>query len=471
MSSTRACRFIAASADPGSLAAAIVLVFALCPLLRAADCPDQKISAQEKLSRFKQLDQEAESAMRQHRPEQAVQLYSQAVCLVPNSARGFFGLGVAQAAAGEFLDARESLRTADRLQPTTPSPLLMQVRVNLSLNDLDTLKADLTETAKRFPHDGPAHQELAHLLAEKNLFVLSLAEALRSQQAGVGDPASKVQLAVLENTVGAYEDAIHNAVAICENHSLPDDVRAAAAGVVGLSYESLANSAEAIRYLKEAIRLDAAQDNSYLALADLYDQSQKYAEAVALLREARLRIPTSLAVKLQLGLDLVRAEHFEEGIGVLRDVIREVPNTPEAYVGLADAARKAGKHEQEIAALNALQLIQPAYPMLHVLIARAMLNSDHPDYPKLLEQLTQAENSSPSDSDIYYLRGKAYLALSRYADAVAALRTAVELRPMETNAYYQLARAYQKLGRSEMAREQFERIRYLESAQPVKLPQ
>ncbi|HEX4170769.1 MAG TPA: hypothetical protein VHZ55_35360, partial [Bryobacteraceae bacterium] len=151
--------------------------------------------------------------MQQRRPSDAVQLYEQAVCLVPNSARGFYGLGVAEAAAGQFLKARESLRRADRLQPTTGMPLVMQVRVNFSLKDMDTLKADLREAAERFPTDTQLHTTLARLLAERNLFVLALAEAMRAQQAG-GDLTSKVQLAVLENTAGAYEDAARNALAV-----------------------------------------------------------------------------------------------------------------------------------------------------------------------------------------------------------------------------------------------------------------
>src|SRR5437764_13419559 len=141
MDSIGARRFIAACAK-FRIARLVAAGLCLCSLALATDC-GAGLSAREKITRFKQLDSEAETAMQQHRSAEAVRLYEEAVCLVPNSARGYYGLGVAQAAAGDFLKARESLRTADRLQPTTGMPLIMQVRVNFSLGDMDTLKANL----------------------------------------------------------------------------------------------------------------------------------------------------------------------------------------------------------------------------------------------------------------------------------------------------------------------------------------
>jgi len=431
-------------------------------LALATDCASG-LSAQEKIARFKQLDSEAETAMQQHRASEAVRLYEDAVCLVPNSARGYYGLGVAQAAAGDFLKARESLRTADRLQPATGMPLVMQVRVNFSLGDMDTLKDNLREAAARFPHDADLHTTLARFLAEQNLFVLALAEALRADQ-GSDDWNSKVQLAILENTVGAHEDAIQNALAIEQNHQLPEQARGAAAGIAGLSYESLHKPDQAVHYLNEAIQLDPAQDNSYLALADLFEQQQKYPDAVNVLKQARAHVPDSNAVLLALGADLVRAEQYKEGLEALRELLQKAPDTPEAYISIADAARRTGDAAQEVGALRELERRKPDYPMIHVLLARAMLNQQPPEYQRILDELSIAAKKDPNDSDVYFLQGKVYVALGRYDQALPALQHSIELRPTEPSPYYQLARVYQKLGKAELAKEQFERVKFLESA-------
>ncbi len=56
------------------------------------------------------------------------------------------------------------------------------------------------------------------------------------------------------------------------------------------------------------------------------------------------------------------------------------------------------------------------------------------------------------------------MALERYEQAIPALQRSIELRPTDPSPYYLLARVYQKLGKTEMAREQFERVKYLETA-------
>ena len=230
--------------------------------------------------------------MHSHRSAEAVELYKQAVCLVPNSARGLYGLGVAEAAAGDFRQARESLQAADRMQPNTPMPLAMQARVNVSLHDLDALKKNLLEAAVRFPNDAGVHESMARFLAEKNLLVLALAEALRAEQAGGRNVNTTVQLAGLENAAGAYSDAIRKALSAEQDADSAREIRASAAGIAGLSYESLGEKEPAVEQLRQAIQFDPRQDTSYLALADLFDQLQRYDEAVLILRQGRDKSPS-----------------------------------------------------------------------------------------------------------------------------------------------------------------------------------
>ena len=84
-----------------------------------------------------------------------------------------------------------------------------------------------------------------------------------------------------------------------------------------------------------------------------------------------------------------------------------------------------GNSEQEVQALRDLVSRNPKYPMIHVLIARAMLASAHANYSKVLDELAEAERNAPLDPEVFYLRGKVYTAMNRYNDAVAALRRAM----------------------------------------------
>ncbi len=431
-----------------------------------ATCPPQSVTDKAAVARVKELDTAAQSEMRQHKYAEAVRDYREASCLAPNSAPILYGLGVAEAASGDFHAARKSLRVADRLQPSNVLPLAMLVRVNFSLGDTDSLKATLREASRRFLQDGNLHASLAQFLVQNKLFDLALAESLRAQRADGANAKSVMELGILENTVGAYEDAIRNAAAVQRQVGLPDAVRAAAAGIAGLSYESTGQREEAIGHLREAIRLDPSQENSYLALAFLFEKTQRYGDAVEILQEGRRKLPGSTALLLPLGSDLVRAEQYRMGIEVLRDLLLRFPDETDAYLRIADAYRKTDRSEQKAGILRDLAQRQPDYPMIHLLIARALLDADPANYPMVLKELVLAERSGPSDGEVFYLRGKVYAAMNRYEEAAAALERAIELNPMDPSPYYQLALAYRKLGKMEQARQTLARMQVVKQNGP-----
>ena len=150
-------------------------------------------------------------------------------------------------------------------------------------------------------------------------------------------------------------------------------------------------------------------------------------------------------------------------MALLRDVVRRFPQTSEAYIGLADAARGTGNAVEEVEELENLARLQADYPMIHLLLARAMMTSQPVNYQGVLEELALAEKQAPSDPEVFSLQGKALFAAGRYREAIAPLQRAIELGPLEASSHYQLARVFQRLGNAELAREEFARMKYLES--------
>ena len=435
--------------------------------MRAAECVPSHLGEKETLARFQELDRAAQAALDGGQYAVAVRQYREMVCLVPRSARSLYGLGIAEAAGGNFAAARKALETAYEILPDNVMPLAMLVRVNVAMKDIDQVKAVLRTAAQRFPRNGELHSSLARFLAENQLLDLALAESLRFEQTGSSDTGSAVALAVLENTVGAYPDAIRNAAAVEQQAAAENSIRAAAAGVAGLSYENIGQREEAIKHLKLALELAPALENSYLALAFLYEKAQRFKEAVDVLQQGRQRIPGSLNFLLPLGNNLVWAEQYQAGIDVLNELIRKKADAAEAYVRLAEAYRNTGHPELETKTLRGLAHVKPAYPMIHVLTARAMTTMDPVDSPGVLAELAQAEKSTPGDSDIFYLRGKVYLDMNRNQDAIVALKRAIELRPMDPGPYYQLGLTYRKLGQNELARQTLERMQHLKPTTTV----
>lgn len=442
----------------------LAALLSLVSILGAAECVPSTLGEKETLAKFQELDRAAQNAFDHGQYAAAAQQYREAACLVPKSARAFYGLGIAEAAAGRFAAARKALETAYAILPDNVMPLAMLVRVDVAMKDIDRVKDVLRLAAVRFPKNAELHSSLARFLAESQLLDLALAESLRFEQTGANDTDSTIALAVLENTVGAYEDAIRNAQAVEEQSGIPDAVKASAAGVTGLSYESIGEREQAVKHLTRAIELAPLQENSYLALADLYEKAQMFKQAVEVLERGRKQIPQSLHFLLPLGSNLVWAEKYEPAVDILSEVIRSAPATTDAYLRLAEAYRNTGRPELEIQTLKKLASVKPDYPMVRVLTAKAMMTLNPVDYPAVLRTLDQAERTTPNDSDVFYLRGKAYSATGRAQQAVAAFRRAIELRPMDPAPYYQLGLTYRDLGQAELARQAFDRMKHVKQA-------
>src|SRR5262245_35196243 len=88
-----------------------------------AECVPSHLGEKETLARFQELDRAAQAALDAGQYSAAVRQYREAACLVPKSARALYGLGVAEAATGNFTAARKALETAYEIVPDNMMPL------------------------------------------------------------------------------------------------------------------------------------------------------------------------------------------------------------------------------------------------------------------------------------------------------------------------------------------------------------
>jgi tetratricopeptide (TPR) repeat protein len=448
-----------------------ILLLALALTCRASDCPTAQTSREQAAAKLQQFAQAAREAFEGGDYARAAESFRQALCLAPDSADIYHGLGLAEAAAGHFDRAGKALAQADRLAPHNFTILLLRAQVETSAGNFE-LASRLLRDAERLPSASSPeaqravaqlHGQLGGALLQKRHLELALAQLLRAARAGLLDPSTLLMLATLENNLGAYSDAIRDATDLDGAPAATVAQRATAAAIAGLAYKNQKKDEEAIRLLKRSIELTPGEP-AYLALAEIYEMSEKTAEAVKLLEQGTAALPGSLKIALAFGRTLVDAGDHQRAAAVLSGITQQASADVEAWHWLAQAETSLGNFKKATETLEELARRQPDYPLIDVMIAQSLLKWDPPDYEQALRFLDRAAKTAPTDPDVYYMRGKIYYSLGRYAEAVKPLQRAIELGPTASASYYQLGQTLQKLGREAEAKEQFDKVRYLKGA-------
>jgi len=420
--------------------------------------------------------------------------------LAPNDARVHFELGIALMKAGNHLESYKSIKQANKLSPDDLEMLLalseletvlgtperarhlleravqlkpadvrvalLSVKLNVLRGELVQLRENLRILEKRFPYNRKLHAEIGLWLfgqRREDLDDLALAELLRSQRLGQQDPESRLALARLESRLGAFSDAVRDASAVVQDTGLDPGQRAAAAAVVGRSYASLGQAQNAIQYLRMAMDGSPEVEDYYIEIARLFGVQKNHKAAIDALEQGWSRLPQSANLQLALGLILLSAEEYAGATKTLDSLIKKSPDRIDAYMPLADAYKAIGQGERSTQVLRNLSVRQPQFPMIHVLLARSLIEEGPENRREALSALKRAEGFAPTDPDIYYLRGKILVSMGQYEDAVNELLHAIQLDPNSPRSYYQLALAYHRLGKEDLSHRMFEKKTHLES--------
>ena len=186
-------------------------------------------------------------------------------------------------------------------------------------------------------------------------------------------------------------------------------------------------------------------------------KSERGAEAEVAFQDLVSRHGDSAELSVLLGQANAQQGDFDAAIEALQRALRLKADVPEANATLGVIYLRQGKLEEAEAALRAELSARPAdvLSQQHLAIVLELLQRPQ-EAIAILRPLLAAR---PDLSDSRYLLGKLVLAQGDAAEAVTHLEAAMKLAPEDANIRYQLGRAYQKLGRTEQAEQQFEEFR------------
>jgi Tfp pilus assembly protein PilF len=159
--------------------------------------------------------------------------------------------------------------------------------------------------------------------------------------------------------------------------------------------------------------------NNTLGVA--YMNQQKFAEAQKYFEKALAADPKFGIARLNLGIALLSQQKLEPARAALEEAVRLLPNDPYAWYNLGLVYKDTGETEKAIDAFKHVTQLSP-------------------------------------EADAHYFLGYLYTQLQRYDQAIAEFQKALNAFPYHASAEFGIARAYQRKGDSDSARQHLARF-------------
>jgi Tfp pilus assembly protein PilF len=164
--------------------------------------------------------------------------------------------------------------------------------------------------------------------------------------------------------------------------------------------------------------------NNTLGVA--YMNQQKFAEAQKYFEKALAADPNFAIARVNLGISLLSQQKLEPARAALEEAVRLLPNDPYASYNLGLVYKDTGETEKAIDAFRHVTQLSP-------------------------------------EADAHYFLGYLYTQLQRYDEAIAEFQKALAAFPYHASAEFGIARAYQRKGDTEAARQHLARFQKITS--------
>lgn len=225
---------------------------------------------------------------------------------------------------------------------------------------------------------------------------------------------------------------------------------------------------EAILYYEKTINTKPEIYGSYTALSDIYRIKNRFNDAIEIARKGLELFPQDAGLYINLSWYYSLADRHEEAVLAAQSAIRLAPDQPMGYTNLCRAFNDTKQYNQAIQACTSALRLSPGDGESHLYMARAYEFLKQPskateNYEKAIQGLLKFTRENPEYSDGFYLLGNAYFALGRDEEAATAYKRCLELAPNFARARFTLGMTYLEMGKKNLAREQYDYLRRLDS--------
>jgi tetratricopeptide (TPR) repeat protein len=233
-------------------------------------------------------------------------------------------------------------------------------------------------------------------------------------------------------------------------------------------YEQSGHYENAIPAMRLAIQRDPQSEHYRFRYGMLLTSALAPAAAEIRLKEALQAFPTSSKLWFALGLAYFKSSKNDDARQAFARAIELDPKYAPAYAYLGMTHVELGQYAEAIKLYEQSLQANGKLAVVHYLIANTLLNEQNADAARIEAELKQAVALDPTFAPSHLTLGKLYNRMERWAEAVAQLQQAVALDADLAEAYYQLGRAYGRLKRTAEAQAVLAKFKTLSEAQKEK---
>ena len=263
------------------------------------------------------------------------------------------------------------------------------------------------------PHLGFAYQELGQY--DKAIATFDEAHKLSPKDSAISGYLIEANMAAKK-----YSAAAELARAAMVDN--PDSLRLARLHALALRHSGKAD--QGIAVLEDALKKHADEPTAYIALAQMYSEVDRGAQAVKLLQDAQTKFPADTSIVFELGAVYDKQKKFAEAETAFKQVIAREPDNSAAlnYLGYMLAERGERLDESVSLVQKALQ-IEPDNGSYLDSLGWAYFKSDRLDLAE--ENLRRAADQMKTNSVIQDHHGDVLFKLGRFDEAIAAWNRAL----------------------------------------------
>ncbi len=215
----------------------------------------------------------------------------------------------------------------------------------------------------------------------------------------------------------------------------------------GIVYNYAHKYDNAVRELKEAVRLRPDFANAHISLAIALANEGKTDKAIEHYDKALRLNPRSIKAHNNLGVALFGKGKIEQAIQQFREALRIRPGFADAQINLKRVLGEKRKIDNEIAGVKEKLGIKPMDPTLHYTLGA--LYQRKGEWDKAIREFNKALSIKPTLTGALNNLALVYTIKKQYDKAVSTFKKLIGLQPERAGAYYNIACIYAKQNKIE----------------------